>query len=83
MPKFLLALFVIEFLGTIAALSLFGIADPNLFRTDFWKIGADYGFNSSPDMILYAYANYRPIPKIPFVWSQACVSPGYILWERG
>lgn len=73
MPKVLYALFVIELVGTIAVLTLFGIADPDLFRSDFWQIGADYGFNSSPSTILYAYANYRPIPKIPFVWSQACV----------
>jgi len=71
LPKLLYALFIIELAGTVAALALFGIADPNLFRTDLWQIGSDYGFNSSPLEILYAYANYRPIPKIPFVWSQA------------
>jgi hypothetical protein len=74
MPKVLYALFFIELAGTVAALALFGIADPNLFRTALWQIGADNGFNSSPNVILFAYANYRPIPKIPFVWSQRCVS---------
>jgi len=68
-PKFLVSLFVIELAGTIAALALFGIADPNLYRTKLWQIGYDNGFNSSPQQILYAYANYRPIPKTPFVWS--------------
>jgi hypothetical protein len=74
-PKVLIALFVVELLGTVAVLALFGIADPNLYRTKLWQIGFDNGFNSNPKMVLYAYANHRPIPKIPFVWSQTCVSP--------
>jgi hypothetical protein len=68
-----MALMVFELMGTVAALALFGIADPDLFRTRLWQVGSDNGFNSSPLQILYAYANYRPIPKIPFVWSQTCV----------
>lgn len=73
-PKFLVALFVIELAGTIAGLALFGIADPNLYRTKLWQVGYENGFNSSPKQILYAYANYRPIPKTPFVWSQTYVA---------
>ena len=69
-PKVLIALMVIELGGTVAALALFGIADPDLFRTQLWQVGGDHNFNSSPSEILYAYANHRPIPKIPFVWSQ-------------
>jgi hypothetical protein len=67
-------LMVLELGGTVAALALFGIAEPNLFRTKLWQIGYDHGFNSSPKQILYAYANYRPIPKTPFVWSGTYVS---------
>lgn len=73
-PKVLIALFVFELAGTVAALALFGIADPDLFRTALWQVGYDNGFNSSPKQILYAYANYRPIPKTPFVWSQTLTS---------
>jgi hypothetical protein len=73
-PKVLIALMVIELGGTVAALALFGIASPNLYRTTLWRIGSDNGFNSSPLQILYAYANYRPLPKTPFVWSQTYVS---------
>jgi len=73
-PKVLYTLFIIELGGTVAALALFGIADPNLFRTKLWQIGSDNGFNSSPKQILYAYANYRPIPKTPFVWSETLTS---------
>jgi len=68
-PKVLIALMIIELGGTVAALTLFGIASPDAYRTEMWRIGSDNGFNSSPDEILYAYANYRPIPKIPLVWS--------------
>jgi len=70
----LIALMVFELAGTVAALALFGIADPDLFRTRLWLVGAENGFNSSPKEILYAYANYRPIPTIPFVWSAALTS---------
>lgn len=70
-PRVLIALMVIELAGTIPALALFGIASPDLYRTKMWQIGSDNGFNSSPLQILYAYANYRPLPKTPFVWSQS------------
>lgn len=69
-PKVIIWLNVIELAGSIAALVLIGIADPDLYRTNLWQIGYNNGFNSSPDEVLYAYANYRPVPKIPFVWSQ-------------
>ncbi|KAG9249259.1 hypothetical protein BJ878DRAFT_590 [Calycina marina] len=69
-PKVLYSLFVIELAGSVATLALFGIADPDLYRTKLWQIGSDNGFNSSPLQILYAYANYQPIPKTPLVWSQ-------------
>lgn len=75
MPKVLIVLMVVELLGTVAALAMFGIAEPNLFRTKLWQVGYDNQFNSSPKQILYAYANHRPIPATPFVWSGAYVSP--------
>jgi hypothetical protein len=59
-----------ELLGTIAVLVLFGVQQPDLFRTVFWKVGAKLGYNSDPVILLYAYANHRPLPTIPFVWSQ-------------
>ncbi|KFY26062.1 hypothetical protein V491_01480 [Pseudogymnoascus sp. VKM F-3775] len=60
---------VAELAGTVATLTLFGIASPDAYRTQLWKLGGELGFNSNPDQILYAYANYRPIPKTPIVWS--------------
>jgi len=65
---------ILELGGTVAGLALFGIADPDLFRTRLWTVGANNGFNSSPTEILYAYANHRPIPTTPFVWSQTLTS---------
>lgn len=67
--RLLVALFLIELSGTVAALALFGIATPDLFHTKLWQVGYDHGFNSSPAQILYAYANHKPIPTTPFVWS--------------
>ena len=54
---------------TVALLALFGIADPDTYRTKLWQDGADNGFNSSPTAGLYAAANYQPY-KTPAVWSQ-------------
>ncbi|SPO02213.1 uncharacterized protein DNG_04886 [Cephalotrichum gorgonifer] len=68
-PMWILMLF--ELAGMITALVLFGIEQPDLYRTKFWQIGYDHGLNSNPNMILYAYANYKPLPTVPFVWSQS------------
>lgn len=59
-----------ELLGTIAVLVLFGIAQPDLYRTQLWRAGDELGFNSSPNIVLYAYANYEPLPTVPFVWTR-------------
>ncbi|PNS21439.1 hypothetical protein CAC42_1218 [Sphaceloma murrayae] len=69
LPKAVLAFFAVEFCLTVAALALFGIADPNLYRTKLWLDGALNGFNSHPEQVLYAYANHEK-PVIPLVWSQ-------------
>lgn len=58
-----------ELAGLVPILVLFGIEQPDLYRTKFWQIGFNEGLNSNPNMILYAYANHRPLPKIPLVWS--------------
>lgn len=63
-------LMIAELAGVVPMLVLMGIAQPNWFRTRFWQIGYENGWNSNPNMVLYAYANYEPLPTIPFVWSQ-------------
>ncbi|KAL8962407.1 MAG: hypothetical protein Q9193_001181 [Seirophora villosa] len=68
-PRVIIPLFVVELLIEIAALALYGIAQPDLYRTRLWQEGSDHGWNSSPSEIIYAYANYRPISK-PLPWSQ-------------
>ncbi|KAK7223709.1 hypothetical protein V2G26_011712 [Clonostachys chloroleuca] len=59
-----------ELFGTVAGLVIFGISQPNLYRTDMWKIGWDNKLNSNPNVVLYAYANYEPLPKIALVWTR-------------
>ncbi|KAI1774727.1 hypothetical protein F4818DRAFT_71063 [Hypoxylon cercidicola] len=61
---------IAELLGTVSVLVLFGISQPDLYRTKLWRAGHELGFNSSPNVILYAYANYEAQPTLPFVWSQ-------------
>ncbi|KAI9785934.1 MAG: hypothetical protein M1839_008200 [Geoglossum umbratile] len=73
-PKVLLGFFLLEFAGIVTSLALFGIAAPDLYRTVLWGDGFNNGFNSSPAQILYAYANYRPLPKTPLVWSHFLTS---------
>ncbi|MCJ1271352.1 hypothetical protein MMC22_011252 [Lobaria immixta] len=67
--KVLIGLFVLELCVTVAALALYGIASPDLYRTKLWQEGSDHGWNSNPNQILYAYANYRPV-HYPLPWSK-------------
>jgi hypothetical protein len=69
LPSVLWGLIIFELPFTVANLTLFGIAQPNLYRTILWKQGGDLGFNSDPTTVLYAAANYRPV-ETPIVWSQ-------------
>lgn len=72
-PKTVLGLLVFEVPLTIAALALFGIAQSDLYRTRFWQEGADHGWNSNPNQLIYAIANYRPV-KAPLPWRQLFAS---------
>lgn len=68
-PRTIYVLFAIELAFSIAALALFGIAQPDLYRTRLWQEGSDHGWASNPNEIVYAYANYKPM-KVPLPWSQ-------------
>ena len=63
-------LMLLELAGLVPCLVIFGISQPDLYRTDLWRIGYLNRLNSNPNMILYAYANYRPLPDIPLIWSR-------------
>ncbi|KAH7155496.1 hypothetical protein B0J13DRAFT_227416 [Dactylonectria estremocensis] len=63
-------LMLFELAGVVPALVLFGLAQPNLYRTDMWQIGWDHRLNSNPARILYAYANHTPQPHIALVWTR-------------
>lgn len=67
--KLMYGLMLAELAGLVPILVLFGMEQPDLYRTKFWQIGYNEGLNSDPNMILYAYANHVPLPKIPLVWS--------------
>lgn len=67
--KILPYLMVLELPLTVAGLALFGIADPDTYRTILWQEGSNHGWNSDPSELLYAYANYRPI-QAPAPWNQ-------------
>lgn len=69
MRRLFFILLAVEIPLTIALLALFGIADPDTYRTKLWRNGSEQGFNSDPSSILYAYANYRPI-SVPLIWSR-------------
>lgn len=55
---------------TITLLVLTALAQPDTYRTKLWKAGHELGFNSSPALLLYAYANGKTPPAVPFVWSR-------------
>lgn len=62
----------LELIGIVPALVIFGISQPNLYRTDMWQIGWEHDppLNSNPARVLYAYANYQPQPKIALIWTR-------------
>ena len=60
LPKVLIGLMIFELPLSVAALALYGIASPDLYRTRFWQEGSDQGWNSNPNQLVYAYANYAP-----------------------
>lgn len=71
--KLVYYLMAVELPFTIVILTLTGIASHDLFRTFLWKDGAENGFNSAPDEVLYAAANHREY-QAPMVWSKLYVS---------
>jgi hypothetical protein len=63
-------LMLTELAGLVPLLIIFGLAQPDLYRSAMWQIGFDNKLNSNPNMVLYAYANHRPLPTIAFVWTK-------------
>jgi len=63
-----------ELATVVPLLVFFGLQQPDGFRSLFWRIGFENKQNSNPNMILYAYANYQPLPTVPFVWSSTLTS---------
>ena len=67
--KALWILMIFELIGLVPLLVVFGISQPDLYRSQMWKIGWDNRLNSNPDMIIYAIVNFEPVPAVPLVWS--------------
>ena len=61
--------FAVELAFTIPALLLFGLAQPDLYRTRLWEDGYENGFNSNPVNPIYAMTNHEPY-TYPTIWSQ-------------
>ena len=68
-PNIVQVLCAVEFPFTVACLALYGMADPDTYRTKLWKEGSKQGWNSDPVDILYAIANYTPA-HTPAPWNQ-------------
>jgi hypothetical protein len=61
-------LFGLELGLNIGGLVIYGIADPDTYRSKLWQDGFDNGFNSAPNQPLFDLINggkYDP----PLVWS--------------
>lgn len=67
-------LMLAEFIGLVPILTIFGLSQPDLYRTNMWRIGWDHRLNSNPDIILFAYANHVAQPKLPLIWSRTSVT---------
>ncbi|OKL60126.1 hypothetical protein UA08_04815 [Talaromyces atroroseus] len=63
-----LYLMIAEFPFVIVILVLTGIASHDTYTTKLWQDGANNGFNSAPNQIVYALTNGRSY-KVPIVWS--------------
>lgn len=61
---------VTELAGLVPILIIFGLAQPDLYRTALWKIGFENKLNSNPNMAIYAYANHETPPTIAFIWTK-------------
>lgn len=58
---------------TVSLLALFGIADPDTYRTKLWRDGYLNGFNSSPSQPIFDLVNGGDY-VVPLVWSEQYVS---------
>ena len=69
-PKVILGLMAVELLFVVGLLTLFGIAEPDTYRSKLWRDGFTNGFNSSPSQPLYDLVNGKTKQlQYPLVWS--------------
>lgn len=70
--RLVLYVLVAEFPFVVAILALTGVAAHDTYTTKLRQDGADNGFNSAPNRIVYALTNGRPYTE-PMVWSSLYV----------
>lgn len=61
---------VAELALTITLLVLTALAQPDTYRSKLWKAGYELGFNSNPNLIVFAHSVGKTPPAVPFVWSR-------------
>jgi hypothetical protein len=66
--KTVLYMMAVELPFIVVIMILTGIASHNTYTTKLWQDGANNGFNSAPNQIVYALTNGRPYTT-PVVWS--------------
>jgi len=66
--KIIFVLLAVEFCLVVSVLALFGIADPDTYRSKLWRDGFINGFNSSPAQPIYDLVNGGSY-VVPLVWS--------------
>ena len=69
----------LESIAVITCLTLSLVTQPYHLRTTLWAAGAQHGWNSDPHERVYFYANYKPPPPVPFIWSEECGCPNAVL----
>jgi hypothetical protein len=79
--KTVLYLFAVEFPFILVILILTGIASHNTYATKLWQDGANNGFNSAPNQIVYDLTNGRPY-SVPIVWS-SLYDTCSVDWRKG
>jgi hypothetical protein len=63
-----LIMMVVEFPFILMVMIVTGIASHDLYQTSLWQDGANNGFNSAPNQVVYALTNGRSY-SVPIVWS--------------
>ena len=65
-----LVLLLLELALVTAALGVSAHGHANRLRAALWSTGGKHGWNSTPRLRIYFYANHQEPPEIPFLWTE-------------